>query len=153
MRKNDTHPARTHTEPIDALFAPTSERGERVADAMLVRPKTLPASASVADLRRLFANPKVRTALLVDGAALAGVVDQDDLPAAAADDERARDYARSDVMRVAPDTALRSARAWLDDHDERRLVVVEADGTLRGLLCLNRRRTGFCRDRPDSPVG
>ena len=152
MRENDTHPARTYTEPIDALSAPTSEPGERVADAMLACPKTLPASASVADVRRLFANPKVRTALLVQGAALAGVVDRDGLPAAAADHERALDHARTEVMRVAPDTALRAARAWLDDHDERRLVVVEADGTLRGLLCLNRRRTGFCRDRPESAV-
>ena len=88
MRETDTDPAAgAHTETIDALSHRTSEPGERVADAMLARPKTLPASASVADLRRLFANPKVMTALLVDGAALAGVVDRDGLPATAADHE------------------------------------------------------------------
>jgi CBS domain-containing protein len=129
------------------MAAHGTEATELVADVMLRRPKTLPATATVADVRALFANPKVMTALLVDGAAFAGVLDREDLTEAAADDEPARDHARTDVPRVDPGTSVPEARAWLDEHEERRLVVMDADGvTLRGLLCLNRRRTGFCSD-------
>jgi len=125
----------------------TAPGTQHVADVMLKRPKTLPATATVGDVRALFANEKVVTALFADGAAFAGVLDRDDLPTDAADDEPARGYARMDVERVAPDTPVPAARAWLDEHDERRLVVLDPDGTtLRGLLCLNRRRTGFCSD-------
>ena len=154
MSENDTHPARAHTKPIDALAAPTSEPGERVADAMLTRPKTLPASASVADLRRLFANPKVRTALLVDGAALAGVVDREDLPATAADHERACDYARIEVMHVAPDAALRFGARLA--RRPRRAATRGGRGrrhAARAPSASIGARTGFCRDRPDSAVG
>jgi CBS domain-containing protein len=129
------------------MAAHSTESTERVADVMLRRPKTLPADATVADVRALFANPKVMTALLVDGTTFAGVLDREDLPDAAADDEPARKHARADVARVDPGTPVPEARAWLDEHDERRLVVMDADGvTLRGLLCLNKRRTGFCSD-------
>ena len=134
MTSHDTHPAEV-------------DRAQRVAEVMLSRPKTLPASATVGEVRALFDNPKVVTALLVDGAAFAGEVARDAIPATVADEERARAYARTDVVSVEPDTSVPEARAWLDDHDERRLVVMDPDGTtLRGLLCLKRDRTGFCSD-------
>ena len=43
--------------------------------------------ASVADLRRLFQNDSVRTALLVDGPTFVGTVERDDVPPSAADEE------------------------------------------------------------------
>jgi CBS domain-containing protein len=134
-------------DKVSCMAAYSTESTERVSDVMLTRPKTLPGDATVAEVRALFANPKVVAALLVDGTAFAGVLDREDLPDAAADDEPARRYARTDVAKVDPGTPVPEARAWLDEHAERRLVVMDADGiTLRGLLCLNRRRTGFCSD-------
>jgi hypothetical protein len=42
---------------------------------------------------------------------------------------------------------MSEAMRMLDDHDERRLVVLADDGqTLAGLLCLDKRRAGFCQD-------
>jgi CBS domain-containing protein len=125
----------------------TTAASQRVRDVMLSRPKTLPATATVGDARRVFENVKVMTALLVDGDAFAGMLARDDLPAGARDAQPARSYARSDVERIDPDALVSDARAWLDANDERRLLVIDGDGTtLRGLLCLNRSRTGFCSD-------
>jgi CBS domain-containing protein len=125
----------------------TTPTTERVRDVMVSRPKTLPAAATVGEVRRLFGNVRIMAALLVDGDAFAGVLSRDDLPAGARDDEPARPYARRDVERIDPDAPVSDARAWLDANDARRLVVIDADGsTLRGLLCLTRDRTGFCSD-------
>ena len=118
----------------------------RVRDAMLRTPKTTPAAARVGDLRTLFANSRVATALLVDGAEFVGVVDRDALPDDARDAQPARELARRDVPTIDPDAPLTDALRGLDERDERRLVVLDGDGrTLRGLLCLSRDRNGFCR--------
>ena len=116
-----------------------------VRDAMRIRPKTLPSDATVGDLRRLFDNPKVMDAVLVDGTAFVGVVDRDavgGLP----NETPAQDLAHSSDVTIAPETNLSEAMARLDREDSWRLVVVGSDGvTLEGLLCLNTTRTGFCR--------
>ena len=47
---------------------------------------------------------------------------------------------------IDPDAPLTEALAVLDEHAERRLVVLDRDGgTLRGLLCLSSDRNGFCQ--------
>lgn len=119
--------------------------GLLVSDAMNSAPKTTPGDATVGDLRALFANHHVLTALLVDGPRLVGVVHRDSLPDG--EDERpARDLARGDVPRISPDAPLVEALARLDRLGERRLVVLESGGDqLRGLLCLTADRNGFCQ--------
>ena len=116
-----------------------------VRDAMRTRPKTLPSDATVGDLRRLFENPKVLDVVLVDGTAFVGLADRSavgGLP----DKTPARDLVLSSDVTIAPGVDLRDAVARLDREESWRLVVVGADGvTLEGLLCLNSRRTGFCR--------
>lgn len=117
-----------------------------VGDVMVRRPKTMPASASVADLRRTFANPHVVSALLVDGACFAGLVNRVDVPDAVRDDAPARDFADVEVVTVRPSTPLPEAVKALDMEGSRRLVVVADDGrTLEGLLCLDESRSSFCR--------
>ena len=125
----------------------TREAAEQltVGEAMLSRPKTLGADASVGDLRRLFENKSVRTALLVDGAAFAGAVERDDVPDTADDTEPARTFARLDEELVRPGQRVRDVIAQLDASREGRLVVVDEDGsTLRGLLCLSGVEGAFC---------
>jgi CBS domain-containing protein len=118
----------------------------RVRDAMVAKPKTLPAAATVDDLRRLFTNGHVVTALLVDGDRFAGAIDRDELPADADGRRPARELARVDVATIGPDAPLSEALSHLDERGERRLVVVDEDGlTLRGLLCLTSDRDGFCQ--------
>jgi predicted transcriptional regulator len=116
-----------------------------VAEVMLSRPKTLGTNATVADLRRLFENKSVRTALLVDGAAFAGTVERDDVPDTAGDADPARAFARIDEELVRPDQRVRDVLVQLDASREGRLVVVDEDGsTLRGLLCLSGVEGAFC---------
>ena len=117
-----------------------------VGDVMVTRPKTLPATATVADVRRMFANPHVVSALLADGPLFAGILNRDTLPAGAPDDASARDYARTDVPTARPEMAVSEAVGVLDSNGERRLVVLAADGvTLAGLVCLDETRDGFCQ--------
>lgn len=116
-----------------------------VRDVMVTRPKTLPASATVADLRRLFENPHVATALLVGGTRFAGAIDRDALPADAPLDASASAYAAAETTTTSPDAPMSEALRQLDAAGARRLVVLEDDGvTLSGLLCLDSKGTGFC---------
>jgi CBS domain-containing protein len=120
--------------------------GTRVRDAMVTSPKTMPADGTVADLRAMFANPHVMSALLVDDATFVGLVDRDSLRDETPDGQPARSLVRRDVATIDPDAPLAEAVAALDEHAERRLVVLDGDGrTLRGLLCLTSDRNGFCQ--------
>jgi CBS domain-containing protein len=127
-------------------LARDTANGLRVGDAMVASPKTMPADGTVADLRAMFANSHVVTALLVDGTAFAGVVRRDDLRGDVSDDEPARALAHRDVPTSRPDLPLIEAVRALDARGDRRLVVLDSDGrTLRGLLCLTSDRSGFCQ--------
>ena len=122
-----------------------------VRDVMVQRPKTLPADATVAELRRQFENPRVQAALLADGGRFAGAISPSELPAEAPDDGAARDYARTDVPTLGPDATMAEALALLDERGDFRLVVLEGEGdeaTLAGLLCLDKRGTTFCTFTP-----
>jgi CBS domain-containing protein len=119
-----------------------------VGDVMVAKPKTMPATATVGDLRQIFANPHVISALLVDGDSFAGMVHRDALSAAdaAADAAPALALAATDPPRVTPSMPLPDAVAILDAVGSRRLVVFADDGdTLAGLLCLDESRTSFCQ--------
>jgi CBS domain-containing protein len=120
--------------------------GSRVRDAMVSSPKTMPADGTVADLRAMFANPHVVSALLVDGSEFVGLVNRDAVRAETPDAQPARSLARADVATIDPDAPLAEALAVLDRDAGRRLVVLDRDGrTLRGLLCLTSDRGGFCQ--------
>jgi CBS domain-containing protein len=123
-----------------------SARAARVGDVMVSRPKTLPADSTVADLRRLFSNSHVTTALLVDGPSFAGAIDRDELAADVPDDVPAREVSSVDVETAHPDDPVEAAVAGLDERGSTRLIVLDTDGrTLRGLICLTRDRDGFCQ--------
>ena len=122
-----------------------------VRDVMVHHPKTLPADATVGDLRRLFENPRVQTALLADSGRFAGAIAPAELPDGAEDAEAASAYARVDVPTLAPHASMAEALALLDARGDFRLVVLEGDGddaVLAGLLCLDRRGTTFCTFTP-----
>ena len=123
-----------------------SAAGLRVRDAMVASPKTVPAGATARDLRALFANPHVVTALLVDGPRFVGVVHRDELTSGVCDAHPARQLARLDVPTIEPDAPLSDALSVLDSLSERRLVVIDSEHRrLRGLLCLTSDRLGFCQ--------
>jgi hypothetical protein len=114
-----------------------------VRDVMVRRPKTLPASATVGDLRRLFGNSHVMTALLVDGDSFLGAVDRHSVASDAPDDSAALDLATSGDV-ISADAPMASAVAQLDALGTDRLVVLDGRNLL-GLVCLTKDRDGFCR--------
>lgn len=116
-----------------------------VREVMIANPKTLPASALVGDVRRVFQKKTVRTVLLADGGSFRGAIERDRLPGEATDDEPALRFADAHPLATTPDTPMREALALLDGRDEPRLVVLDEDGvTLRGLVCADSAGTGFC---------
>ena len=120
--------------------------GLTVRDAMNTSPKAVAADATVADLRELFENPHVRTALVLDGPTFIGVVHRDSMPADGSDSEPAGTFANRDVTTIGPDAPLTEALNVMDKEDERRLPVIAPDGSsLVGLLCLTGDREGFCQ--------
>jgi CBS domain-containing protein len=146
----DTHHAEARDARGEQCHHPKARLDERdarlVGDVMSARPKTLPADASVGDLRRLFENMHVISALLVDGTAFAGAVHRDGVPADAPDTMAARQLARRDVPTARRDTPVTEAMAQLDSTGAFRAVVLDDDGvTLVGLVCLDQPRTGFCQ--------
>ena len=104
---------------------------------MLRDPKTLTAEASVGEVRELLANPKVQMVLLVDGPAFMGAVRQ--LP------DGASPRAGTDAEVISPDASDDEAFERTAASPNRRVIVLDENGGLLGLLCLNQSRTGFCR--------
>jgi predicted transcriptional regulator len=141
-----TEPALIHTK-----MTRTEAADRLVREVMVRRPKTLPADASVGEVRAHFTNPRVQTALLADGGRFAGAIAPGELPDAADDAEPARTYARLDVPTLGPDATMADALALMDRRADSRLVVLDGDGddaALVGLLCLDRAGTSFCTFSP-----
>src|SRR5262245_59728707 len=124
---------------------PTAWDGKVVADVMLRSPKTLDASATVGELRNLFENSHVQTALIADGATYRGAIERGDLPPAAPDDAPAVDFARTDLPSISPDASIEDALTRLSAANTLRLIVLDPSGAeLQGLVCLNTAGTDFC---------
>jgi CBS domain-containing protein len=138
----------TDTDWIHESMAREDAAGLLVREVMVRRPKTLPADASVADLREQFTNPRVQTALLADGGGFAGAIAPSELPDDAPETEGARSYARLDVPTLPPDATMADALALMDSRGDHRLVVVDGDGSLVGLLCMDRTGASFCTFTP-----
>ncbi|MEO7127025.1 MAG: CBS domain-containing protein [Nakamurella sp.] len=117
-----------------------------VGDVMLRRPKTLDGHATVDEARAFFANPKVISALIVDGTSFVGLLDRGDMPRLLAGSSPIRTFVRREISTITPDRPVTDAIEVLDARGLARMVVLESDGiTLAGLLCLDLKRAGFCQ--------
>jgi CBS domain-containing protein len=116
-----------------------------VGEVMISKPKTLAATATVADARRLFENPSVRTALVVEDGRYAGELTRDDV---AGEDDGAvvATVASTPAGTVAESDTVAAAFERMDAAGTDRLAVVDPDGTLRGLVCLSRSHGHLCTD-------
>jgi CBS domain-containing protein len=124
------------------MDAAQAAEGQVVADLMLRNPKTLPAEAAVADARAVLDNPHVKMVLLTDGQTFVGAIT--DLPRDAVAAQRALDYADPSPETIGPGEPASTAFARTAANPYRRLVVVDDDAHLLGLLCVNESRTRFC---------
>ena len=109
---------------------------------MLRDPKTLRADASVAEVRNQLANPKVQLVLLTDGRAFKGAVTH--VPADASPRDRALAYTDAETETISPNASADEAFERAAASPNRRVVVLDDNQNLLGLLCLNPTLTGFC---------
>jgi len=117
---------------------------ERANHRMHTEPKVHDPAVTVAELREFFEDDHVHAALLVTAEGrLVAVVERADLVAAPSAEPAAR-FGRLAERTVSPEARLVEVLPRLGHTG--RLAVVDAAGLLLGLLCLKRRRTGFCSD-------
>jgi CBS domain-containing protein len=120
-----------------------------VADVMLATPKTLPVETTVAEAREALANEHVQMLLLTDGAvyrgAVTGIPDDAD-PASAV-----LRYADPAAETIAPTESAEVAYERARLSPSRRVVVLDENGRLLGLVCLNVTLTRFCSGDPSVP--
>jgi CBS domain-containing protein len=116
------------------------------ADLMLRDPKTLAADATVAEVSEQLENPKVQMVLLTDGRTFKGAVTA--LPTGAAPTDLALLYSDESPESIAPDAPADEAFGRAVASPTRRVLVLDEDRNLHGLLCLDPTGTRFC-GRPD----
>src|SRR5262245_58142462 len=113
-----------------------------VADVMVRRPKTLPADVTVAEARTALEYEKVKILLLVDGTRFEATISR--IPSEAAPDEPAVRYADAAPPLISESSSVADALEVLDHRANGRLVVVDEERTLRGLVCLTSDGQEFC---------
>ncbi|HEY7077060.1 MAG TPA: CBS domain-containing protein [Solirubrobacteraceae bacterium] len=125
------------------MTAPQLE-GRTAADVVHTRVSTVPATATVGELRAYFAESDSRQlALLVDGDRYAGSLSRADLPADADASAPAARLARQGPV-IAPAAPAREAWEGALAQPSARLPVVDGDGALVGVVAINHARDGFC---------
>ncbi|MGA8850204.1 MAG: CBS domain-containing protein [Aeromicrobium sp.] len=129
----------------EVLVAVGGEVAGAVRDQMISSPKTMPFDATIGRVREAFGNEHVHLVLLTDDTKLRGTLLREDL-AGTPDHASALAVATLDGRTIGPSAAVEQARQVLAATDARRLAVVDDEGVLLGLLCLKRRRTGFCSE-------
>jgi CBS domain-containing protein len=117
--------------------------GLTAADLMHRRITTLPASATVVELRAYFAeSTSHKLALLVDGERYAGSLEASALEGAPESAPASEFTSLGDT--VAPDVPADVARERALAMASSRLPVVDGAGVLVGIIAINHRRDGFC---------
>jgi hypothetical protein len=127
------------------ITSPDSLHALSVTDVMLATPKTLPSRATVAQVRDALANPHTEMVLLVDGPVFRGAVVA--IPDDADAGSPALDHVEPSPELIAPTEAAGAAFSRARANPQRRAVVLDEDGNLLGLVCLNRTLTWFCTGR------
>ena len=133
---------------------------DRVRDAMITEPRSLPATASAREAGEVLTPVEVRAVFVVDEAGgLVGVVTRKTLVArvvAAGLDPSAtelRAIAEAPYYTLGPDTPLEEAFRFIEEHDAERVPVVE-EGRLIGVVsrAVLQRRLAEDEEPPDTPA-
>lgn len=115
------------------------------ADVMHPRPSSLPATATVAEVRAYFAvSTSRRLAVLADEDRFAGALTPESIDERADPSAPAVDHASLDPT-IDPAAPAADARDLALAQPSRRLPVVDAAGTLVGLVAIDKRLERFCR--------
>ena len=117
---------------------PLDAAGPTVRDVMLAEARTIDPRTPVAEVRETFANPRVKLLLVADGDRFLGTLKPDDLP----EDGTIEPAVDTHVPRLHPEDGIGRALELLAHTS--RVPVVDEDGRLHGLVCLNRGKSAFC---------
>jgi CBS domain-containing protein len=119
---------------------PLAGAGPTVGDVMLREARTIAPETPVAEVRETFANPRVKLLLVADGERFLGTLAPDALPATGGG--TIAGLADGSAPSLLPGDSIARALELLEATS--RVPVVDADGRLQGLVCLNRGRNAFC---------
>ena len=121
-----------------------------VSDVMLRHPKVLDIRATVDEARAALTDDHVHMVLLTEGSTLVGTLVRTDLPHPIQRSDQgsgpALPWSTLRDRTVPSATSADTVNKLLIERGLRRLAVIDHDGTLLGLMCLKRSRTGFCSD-------
>jgi CBS domain-containing protein len=112
---------------------------DRVRDAMVSEPRSLPAGASAREAGELLTRPEVRAVFVVDGERLTGVVTRKTLVSKVVAEGRdpnavsLGEIGEEPYYTIGPEVSLEDAFRFLEERDAERVPVVE-DGRLIGVL-------------------
>jgi CBS domain-containing protein len=128
---------------------------DRVRDAMIAEPRSLPASASAQEAGVVLSPPEVRAVYVVDGdGTLRGVITRKTLVAKVVaggldPSTPIGDVAEEPLYTIDADTPLEQAFRFLEEHDAERVPVVER-GRLVGVLSRSVLQRRLAEDEPDA---
>jgi CBS-domain-containing membrane protein len=121
-----------------------------VSDVMLRHPKVLDAQATLDEARAALTDDHVHMVLLTEGSTLVGTLVRTDLPHPIQRSDQgsgpALPWSTLRDRTVPSATSADTVNKLLIERGLRRLAAIDHDGTLLGLMCLKRSRTGFCSD-------
>lgn len=117
-----------------------------VGDAAVTVVKALGPGATIADVEAFFEDDHVHLAVVVEGRRVLTAIERADLSGAGRPDQPARDIGTLVGRCAHADDDLARTSLRMIGQARRRLVVLDDEGRLLGLLCLKRHRRGFCSD-------
>jgi CBS domain-containing protein len=120
--------------------------GRTAGDVLVRQPKTLPVDTTVDQARACFTDDHVHLLLLTESGRLVGTLLRTDLGDNLDGTDLALLHSRMADRTTAPTTPAEQALTLLRASGQRRLAVIDDNGTLLGMLCLKRSLTGFCSD-------
>src|SRR4029079_2692058 len=112
--------------------------GPAVRDVMLAEARTIPPDTPAETVRETFANPRVKLLLVAEGEQFLGTLAPDAVPASGT----IAPGVDTGTPALQPRGGIETAPQLLEHSS--RVPVVDADGRLHGLVCLNRGKSAFC---------
>jgi CBS domain-containing protein len=117
---------------------PLADAGPTVRDVMLAAPRTVSPQTSADEVRETFARPSVKLLLVADGDRFLGTLAPEDVP----DSGTIEPAIVTTTPSLDPADGIPRALELLEHTS--RVPVVDSDGRLHGLVCLNRGKSAFC---------
>ncbi|MFT7619441.1 MAG: IMP dehydrogenase [Planctomycetota bacterium] len=109
---------------------------KRSANGIIRDPVTLGPDVKVGKARELMAEHHVSGVPIVDGGRVVGILTKRDMRFQLDDDARIASIMTKDLIKAAPDTSLEDAKRILHGAKVEKLILVENDGSLAGMITI-----------------